>query len=290
VVLENLGEAQLREICRTRLENAERWLRRLVHEQLSKDYPDYLTAHRPDGSRVIKASIAEDAIARRVADPARYPRGVDAFLTDDLVAVVCNPNLYRYFRPALITAYPEGRDEAATFLHRLIAPRNSLAHANMLTLRQAEQVVCYAGDVVDSLKKYYQDLGMADEYNVPTIFRVSDSLGNSFERSQLRTVHDGGIGMFLSDKVALRPGDVLTVELEIDPSFDPATYTIRWATINPPLQINTEEPRLVLQITDKMVARDWNLQAYVTTNRSWHRMHLGADDFLAISYRVLPPV
>lgn len=209
-MLEFISEAQLRETCRTRLENAERWLRRLVHERLTALYSDYLIATREDGSRVIKKSIAEDAIERRNVNSARYPRGVDALLTDDLVTVICNPALYPLFQNALAYAFPEGREEALTFLLRLIAPRNKLAHANMISLREAEQIVCYAGDVVDSLKRHYGDVGLEDEYNVPTILRVSDSLGNTFERSQMNVVHDGGIGAFLSEQVSLRPGDILT--------------------------------------------------------------------------------
>lgn len=232
-MLEKIPEAELREICRTRLENVERWLRRLVHEEISKHYPNYLQDKRADGSRVIKAGIAKDAQDRRDTNPERYPRDVDAFLLDDLVGVISNPLLYPYFRSALEQAFPHGRDEAQTFLKRLIAPRNALAHANQLTLRSAEKIVCYSGDIIDSLKAHYRKIGMESDYNVPTILRVSDNLGNSFERSQLGVVHDGGIGMFLAEKVSLRPGDVLVLEVEIDPSFDPTTYNIRWASVKP---------------------------------------------------------
>lgn len=289
-LLEKFAEAELREICRTRLENVERWLRRLVHEELLKRYPDYLQAKRPDGSRVINTVIANDAQGRRDANPERYPRDVDAFLLDDLVKVVCNPALYPYFRSALQQAFPHGRDEAQTFLKRLTAPRNALAHANQLTLRNAEQIVCYSGDIVDSLKRYYQDMGLESDYNVPTILRVSDNLGNSFERSQLCIVHDGGIGMFLADKVSLRPGDVLTLEVEIDPSFDPTTYDIRWDSVKSMSADQTDNHRIIINVTEDLVAREWTLHCHIKTRNRWHRMSMGSDDFLLVSYRVLPPV
>lgn len=289
-LLEKIAEAELREICRIRLENVERWLRRLVHEELSKHYPNYLQAKRPDGARVIKTRIAKDAQDRRDANPERYPRDVDAFLLDDLVDVVSNPLLYPYFRLALRQAFPDGRDEAQTFLKRLIAPRNALAHANQLTLRSAEQIVCYSGDIIASLKTYYRDIGMENDYNVPTILRVSDNIGNSFERSQLSIVHDGGVGMFLAKKVSLRPGDVLTLEIEIDPSFDPTTYDIRWASVKPMSADRTDSHRIIINITESIVAQEWTLQFRITTKNSWHRMEMGADDFLLLSYRILPPI
>lgn len=289
-MLEKFAEAELREICRIRLENVERWLRRLVHEELSKQYSNYLQAKRPDGARVIKTRIAKDAQDRRDTNPERYPRDVDAFLLDDLVDVIANPLLYPYFRSALKQAFPHGRDEAQTFLKRLIAPRNALAHANQLTLRNAEQIVCYSGDIIDSLKTYYREIGMENDYNVPTILRVSDNIGNSFERSQLSAVHDGGVGMFLANKVSLRPGDVLTLEIEIDPSFDPTTYEIRWASVKPMSADRTDNHRIIINVTESIVAQEWTLQCRITTKNSWHRMQMGADDFLLLSYRILPPI
>jgi hypothetical protein len=272
-----------------RLENVERWLRRLVHDELSKRYPNYLQDKKEDGSNVIKSSIVRDVQVRRNSNPDRYPRDVDAFLLDDLIAVLSNPSLYSYFRPALLKAFPHGRDEAQTFLNRLIAPRNALAHANQLTLRNAEQIVCYSGDIIDSIKEYYREIGMENDYNVPTILRVSDNLGNSFERSQLSNVNDGCKAMYLHNKVSLRPGDVLTVELEIDPSFEPETYDIEWKALKPKLVKETSS-RIILNIDDSMVAQKWTLWCTITTKNKWHRLSTGADDFLFVSYRILPPV
>ena len=43
-MLEKLAEAEIRQACRQRLEALEQWLRRLVHDELSKLSSDYLSA------------------------------------------------------------------------------------------------------------------------------------------------------------------------------------------------------------------------------------------------------
>jgi len=53
-----LKEEEKRSICKTRIENLENWLRRLVHESLSKEYgSDYLEYKDKDNNYLIKAEI-----------------------------------------------------------------------------------------------------------------------------------------------------------------------------------------------------------------------------------------
>lgn len=252
-MLERLPEAEIRQACRLRLEAAEQWIRRLVREKLSLVSPDYLSASDGKGARLIRKSIGDGANRRRSENPNRYPRGVDALLTDELVSILCNPAPYHHFRDALRGAYPQGSDEARIFLMRLVAPRNRLAHANALSLREAEQVVCYAGDVIQSLKEYYARMGKLSDCNVPTILRVTDSLGMSVERPQMKKVHDGGVGIYLHDNTDLRPGDILTIEIEIDPSFDSRSYKIRWASLKSMHGVEVNTTKLVVPIRDSHV-------------------------------------
>lgn len=290
-MLENLSEAEIRESCRIRLEALERWLRRLAHEKLSQISANYLTATNPkNGNRIIKSEIAEAALRRRNAEPERFARGVDALHLNELITVICNPQHYHSFHNALLLAFPQGREVALDVLMRMVAPRNALAHATPISIRQAERVICYSGDIIDSLKDYYSKMGSGQEYNVPTILRVTDSLGNSFDRSQLREVHDGGIGMFLHKKCALHPGDIFTVEIDIDPSFDPAGYSIKWASTKPKGLSGQYSPKVSILIDDSHVGQEWNLQCYIVSDRSWHRMQGGWDDFLLAVYKVLPPI
>jgi len=175
-----MKDSEVRSQCKEKLESLEHWLRRLIDDTLTPVYGDYFSFTDQVGNRLIKNSLVQQVAARRVHEPARYPRNIDAVLLDDAVDIVCKPDLFqKHFRQALSKAFPDGREEARTFLGRLLAPRNNLAHANAISARQAEQIICYSNDVIDSLKDYYRTLGMHEIYNVPTILKVTDSFGHA---------------------------------------------------------------------------------------------------------------
>lgn len=288
-----INEANLRQICREKIEALEHWLRRLIDDNLSAKYGDYFSYADEKGNRIIKSAIAQDAIARRGREPTRYPRTIDALLLEDAIDIICNPQLFKeHFRTPLAQAYPEGRDEARTFLKRISSPRNNLAHANAISLRQAEQIICYTNDVIDSLKAHYRQIGMQDAYDAPLILKLVDSFGNSYSRSQFSPCHDGGImkTFFEAPEMHLRPGDILTLEIEVDPSYDPASYTIQWSSTKPWSAQQEIGNKVVLPITNRQVGQQFDIQCRVTAIRDWHRMAMGADDFLMVYYKVLPPL
>ena len=289
-LLSGLSDDAIRSLCRERLEALEHWLRRLIHDSLHPlgDYFSVVDAH---GNFLIKRSIAIAALDRCKKEPIRYPRAVDAILLDEAVDIVCNPQLFsRFFRDSLSHAYPDGRDEARTFLKRVCVPRNNLAHANAISLRQAEQIICYSNDVIDSIRQHYIYLGMQQEYDVPLILKVTDSFGNQRQRSQL-SVEGHGVALRLNNdpKFYLRPYDLLTVEIEVDPSYATANYELKWMII-PGFFITEEKSRkLSLQILPKHVAEQFQIMCSVITNRDWHRMG-HSDDTLSLYYKVLPPI
>lgn len=288
-----MKDAEIRSVCKEKIESLEHWLRRLIDETLAPVYGNYFSYTDPSGRRLIKNSMAQQVAARRAAEPLRYPRDIDAVLLEDAVDIVCKLDLFqKHFQPALSGAFPDGREEARTFLRRLLAPRNNLAHANAISVRQAEQVLCYSNDVIDSLKSYYRARGMQEAYDVPLILKATDSFGNALTRSQFGPCHDGGIMLSFLDKphMHLRPGDTLTLELEIDPAYDPATYTIMWSSTKPWSSSPVSSTKTVIQITNKQVGQQFDVQCRVTTTRDWHRMQMGADDFLMMIYKVLPPI
>jgi hypothetical protein len=221
--------------------------------------------------------------------PNRFPRGIDAIDFGELINIICNPKNYPHFRAALQIAFPVGRDHAREVLDRLVEPRNRLAHGNTISLRHAEQILCYTGDTVASLKEYYSNMGQQSDFNVPTIMRVTDSLGNTLLRSQCREVHDGGIGIFLHDNTQLRPGDVLSVEVEVDSSFEPQEYSIQWASTKPRGMSGVETKKVIVNIENSHVGMQWTLQCKIVSDKPWHRMQDGHDDFLLMTYKVLPP-
>lgn len=288
-----LSEAEVRRICWEKIEALEHWLRRLIDDTLSAKYGNYFASTDAKGSRIIKSAIAQEATARREREPQRYPRTIDALMLEDAIDIICNPQLFKdNFRVPLEIAFPEGRDEARTFLKRISSPRNNLAHANAVGLRQAEQIICYTNDVIDSLRAHYRKIGMQETYDAPLILKVTDSFGNSYSRSQFLPCHDGGIMkmFFDSPEMHLCPGDILTVEIEVDPSYDPASYSIQWASTKPWSTEPEVRSKVVVRITEHQVGQQFDIQCRVTANRGWHRMNMGADDFLMLYYKVLPPV
>ena len=292
-LISHLSEADLRRVCWEKIEALEHWLRRLIDDTLQPKYGDYFSASDVKGNRIIKSSIAQDANARRDLEPQRYPRKIDALLLENAIDIICNPQLFGdNFREPLKHAFPDGRDEARTFLKRVSSPRNNLAHANAISLRQAEQIICYTNDIIDALKAHYRHIGMQETYDAPLIIRVTDSFGNSYSRSQLPGVHDGGVSKNFIEipEMHLRPGDVLTLDIEIDPSYDQATYNISWSSTKPWSSEHPTERKVVIPITNRQVGQQFDVQCRITSNRDWHRMSMGADDFLMFWYKVLPPV
>jgi hypothetical protein len=285
-----LKDSSIRSTCKERIEAVEHWLRRLIDDQLAKAYGDYFTFTDPDGNRLLRKALVEKIEARCGLEPARYPRKVDAILLEDSIDIICKEQLFGiHFKDALAGAFPDGRVEARTFMARLLAPRNSLAHANPISIRQAEQVICYSNDIIDSLKKFYTAQGMNEDFNVPLILRVSDSFGNSSSRNQLSR-GNGGILMNYRDRKEcfLRPGDVLAIEVEVDPSFEPSEYTIKWSSAKGMSPI-PDGLKAVIPITNRQVGEEIDVQCRVISNRDWHRMN-GIDDLLIVWFKVLPPL
>jgi hypothetical protein len=288
-----LSDSEIRSICKERIESLEYWLRRLIDNVLTNEFGDYFTFQDEKGNFAIKADIRKAVEQRTGGDPNRYPRKIDAIMLDDAVSIVCNENLFKYFREALGYAFPDGAAEARTFLKRLVEPRNRLAHANSISIRDAERIVCYTNDVIESLKRHYSAYNMNNTYNVPLILKFVDSFGNTVHRNEMHQVHDGGIGRdyYLEPSFDLRPGDVLGLEVEVDPSFVENEYVVSWGSTKlDPKDFPSPGKKAVIPITNRQVSQRFDVQCRVTSKKEWHRMSLGSDDFMLLVFRVLPPV
>lgn len=291
----NLKDAEIRNICRGKLESLEYWLRRLIDETLSVSYGDFFNYIDENGRRLIKKDIVDSLDERVQKEPSRYARKVDAIYLQDAINIICKPHLFKaHFRIPLNDAYPNGNIEARTFMNRLVDPRNRLSHANSISNRQAEQIICYSNDIIDSLKKYYNNQNMTNEYNVPLILKFLDSHGSTYFREQLYKRADGSVFLNLKDEPStiLRPGDVLTLEVDIDPTFDTSEYQVHWRDISG--QKTIYGPKGVFHVTPKHVGSRVSFRCMVTTNKEWHRINFGtgayADDDLEVVYKVLPPL
>jgi len=281
-------EAERRETARRHLDSAESWLRSIIELQLSQAYgTQYFKANVPTGENLISSKIRKNVAHRRQKEPNRFQRDIDATMLNEAVDIVLHPNTYRdYFQSALSHAYPDGKNEARTFLKRLITHRDRLAHGGTCSIHDLEQCACYANDLIDSLKTFIRGLQMAREFNVPTFTRVVDSNGNDFRLS----LPDDSQGNFLdfrnTDKGVLYPGDVICLEVEVDESFDPSEYSVKWLTFNGD---SGQGQHIEFVVEPRHVGEQMDVRFEVISNKDWHRLLGGCDDRLDLRYRVNPP-
>ncbi len=289
--LYRVAESELRDACRRDLEALERWLRRLVHEGLTNAYgQDYLNAKKPKGDCVIRAEIARRIMSRAAQASQRPSRDIDSSDLDDLVDIICNPELYgAHFRNALVDAFPDGCAEARTFLGRLVVVRNALSHARPISIHEAHRVLCYSLDTIEALKAYYSRNSMEKLYNVPTVIRLTDSLGHEiFLADSQRRDHPAMLDFSRDSDSWLRCGDTISIEVDVDPSFAPDSYEVRWliANIGGPTQFGR---KFNLMLSEQYVSTRFCAVCYVTSRAAWHKFG-NFDDQIDIAYRVLPPV
>ena len=288
--LYSFGEEELRSYCRLVIENLELWLRRLINETLSQKFgSNYLESKDSKGNYLIKGEIRKEIIDRKNQNPSRYPRLIDATLLNELVDIICNPRLYNdYFKDALEEAFPNGGDEIRTFFKRIVTCRNNLSHANPISVRHAEQIICYSNDTIDSLKNFYRLKNMDKQYNVPTIIKMKDSLGNTKycdEKNNFNKAIEGNISFVNDNKSFLYLGDTLSIEVDIDTSFDSNSYEIRWA--NSRLGKLGYGYKLLLNIEEKHIDSSFTIVCVVISTNTWHKFG-NCDDRMYFSYKILP--
>ncbi len=276
-----MTEDERRTIAKQTLESLEFWLRRFIHEELSKDFgADYINAKTDKGDNLIKGEIVKKIITRKEAEPERYPRLIDASLLEHQIDIICNPSLYnKYFAKGLQVVFPDGREEAKTFLERLEYPRNCLAHANPISLRQYEQVICYSHDAIDSLKEYYVMSNKASEFNVPRIIKATDHFGNV-----LHLTERGNYQFYEDKRFYLWPGDKLMIEIEVDQTFEDSEYDIMWYGTH----FSSADRKLTLTIDERHVSQCFQITCRLTTKKNWHKYQMFDDQFHC-NYKVLPP-
>lgn len=289
--LNRLSDAELRAVCRTTIESLEIWLRRVIdlalRGELGEDYINALNTNTR--KHIFKKSLRESIEKRTNQHPRRYSRPIDAALLEDVIYIVCHDNLYdRFFKSFFELHYPQGRYELRTFLNRLLVPRNALAHSNPVSVRQAEQVICYSNDAIDAIKHRLEELNMASDYNAPIIIRITDSRRFVFHDAQIRRNSTGrGLVSLAEDSAAwLRVGDTLGLEVEVDPSFSPDDYRIEWVVPKEEHSLPASS-RLVLDICEDHINFVLTIYCKIISNKSWHRCG-DVDDAVGVSYRVLP--
>lgn len=173
----------------------------------------------------------------------------------------------------------------STFFQRRakISPRRISVH-------DAYRVLCYSHDIIQSIKDYYRATNMQQQFNVPTIIRVTDSLGHivAFSAANRNPEGYGMLDYSRDDRAFLRCGDTLSIEVEVDSTFDPSTFEIEWliSNIGGPRILG---PKFVLLLEERYVSSRFCAVCRIVTKASWHKLGTH-DDQIDIAYRILPPV
>lgn len=275
---------ELRSYCKQNLENFEIWSRNLIHEKMLESYGvDYINYQKTDGNFLLKKELREHVSGMLKKNPERYKKPVDTLFIDDIVYILCHSTLYKsLFKEALDEIYPDGCSEVRTILSRLVPIRNSLSHSNPISMHQVERMICYTHDFIEGLKIYYTKKGKEKMWNVPSIIKVKDSLGNVFENlnNDLHTI-------VLEVNQQLYCGDSYSVEVEIDPSFSKSDYDIVWECKNKNLKDQTSNT-LNLKFTPKDVGMLYGIHCTVISKNEWHKFNLHDSEIL-LCLTILPP-
>ena len=279
-------QEELRAHCRTCIESFEIWARRFIHELMMEKYgEDYLYAKLPSGDYIVGKEVRKQVERMIQKEPARFPRKIDTLFVENIIDVLCNDKLYReLFGNTLLKKYPEGKEELRTFLTRIAEVRNYLSHANPISVRQAEQAICYSHDFIDCLKEYYKAKGEEQMWNVPQIIKATDSLGNVFDSIEETLA----IGATLQVKQPLSCGDTYSIEIEVDSSFHKNDYDIYWSLNGFRKDEFFNKSKFTVTFTPTDVGATRLIGCWIVSKKEWHK-YSSHDSKIQLLFSVLPP-
>ena len=279
------SQEELRAYCRSSIESLEIWARRLIHEKMAENYgKNYINATDNNGEWIIKKDIRKHVFQMIDKKPLRFSKAVDTLFLEHIIYFLCNPKWYNsMFKPAMDYAFPQGCEELREFLKRLIPIRNALSHANPISVRQAEQALCYSHDFVEGLLAYYKEVGEERMWNVPRIIRVTDSRGNEFLPPM-----DSVASFTKRITPEFYVKDSYSIEIEVDPAFSPDDYTICWAKLgNSYIKYPHNSKHLFVTFSDDDIGQSMIIKCDIVSKKNWHRF-FDSDDTLQLIVTVLP--
>lgn len=295
----------IRAVSKKQIELFEHWSRRLIDDFFRNNYgDDYLNASMKSGNPLVKAEIKKGIQERRKSDPNRYQRDIDAILLDDIQYFLIRPDLYKLFFQGVLEPFYSGKEEIRSILERLKNIRNKLSHDNPISIREAEQAVCYTNDFIDVYKEYYKRIGAERDFNVPVVISLSDSQGNITYRKdtnspwEVHNTRDEDITYYKSifpEAITTnhRSGEEYIVDLEVDSSFPKDSYLISWKVIaNYHEYFSGEGSIITVVFNNELVSRYPSIEIKLTTKKTWHRFaNRECDDYVEIHLnKVLPPI
>ncbi|MDI9505016.1 MAG: hypothetical protein GX246_01990 [Clostridiales bacterium] len=289
----SLEEIELRDLCRHHIDTYENWSRRIIDETFKNSYgSDYFSFETSDDQPLINNRIRKRIEQRVSENPCRFPRKIDAILLGDVEHFLCNDDLYNKHFKNVFEPFFSGIDEVRNVLKSLISIRNKLSHGNTISIREAEQCICYSGDFIDAYKKYYTEMGKERDYNVPVFLRIKDSLGNDLIRENTRELWEISFNGKVAPKIQLRSGDAYKLWVEVDSSFPNEFYEINWKLMKDDYEMIEKGAGNVIcfKLKNNHVSYGLMIYIYLTTKRDWHRFR-DKDDIIMLHYEeVLPPI
>ncbi len=282
----------IRELSKRQIELFEHWSRRLIDEIFRDNYGnDYINTEVNVGQPLVKNEVRKRIEERKVDNPRRFPRDIDAILIEDIQYFITRQDLYKNHFKNVFESFYSGDEEIRSMLDRLIDIRNRLYHDNPISIRDAERVLCYTNDFIDVIKDYYMKLGKERDFNVPTIISITDSQGNaSYRRDSAYTWEIKNVGKELIERhkkyyhdaitTSHRSGETYEIELEVDESFEPNSYSITWImTLNYKRIMEGTGRKIFIRFTDEMVSYEPKIIVKLKTNKEWHRFaYINCDD------------
>lgn len=278
---------ELRAYCRTCIETFEIWARRFIHEIMEEKYDsDYLYAKLPNGDFIISRTVRNQVERMMDKEPTRFHRKIDTLFVEHIVDILCTEKLYKeLFCHALLKMYPQGKEAVRTYLSRVAVIRNYLSHANPISIRQAEQAICYSHDFIDGIKQYYKDRGGEQVWNIPRIVKIKDSMGNVFDNPKDTNVSSS----IFEVNADFHCGDTYSVEIEIDSSFSKNDYEIIWKNCRGTRVVEYDNSeRYTITFDENDIAHHNVISCYIVQKKNWHK-YRHHDCEVSLLLTVLPP-
>lgn len=282
----NYTDEELRSFCRSSLESFEIWARRLIHEKMSEKYGEsYIDKKLQDGNYIVKGEIRDHVHKMMKKEQGRYGCEIDTLFMEHIIYFLCHPTFYKeLFKDVLKYSYPQGAEEVRVFLERLIPIRNALSHSRPISVRQAEQAICYSNDFIEGMKKYEKERGQEKVWNVPRIIRITDSFGNMFENPT-----DKNIGCSIFNILQqVYCGDTYSVSVDIDASFTDSDYDIVWNEGNSKSRKFNNCKKYTVTFTEQDVEESHYIRCKIISKKRWHK-YKSYDCCVSLCLTVLPP-
>lgn len=122
-------------------------------------------------------------------------------------------------------------------------------------------------------------------WNVPRIISVSDSFGNRFDNFVDKNID----GTIFDINKAFHCGEQYSVEVEVDPSFDPNSYTIIWEFNKHDFNEFNNQTNITITFGMQDISTSSYLRCKIISNKEWHKYKY-FDCKVSLCLTILPPI